>query len=382
MKKLLGVLLMAAPFMGLAQNKTNFEIRGKLDSIDVPMVYVVHMQGFKQVIDSAKVTNHSYNLKGYLEVGQQTVLMTYNMRTVKQIQPDGIALLFLSPGISTVTHIKKFHDIIISGSAGYNDYKALTSTAKPYEDKNQALKTKAYQLLKQKDTVAANDAYAGQYAFEQDFMDKVYGGFIKQHAKSSVAFFALQKLAGTGHSIDGQKLKPYFDMLPSNIKESEDGRQFNKRITDAITFNTKGAVGSQATDFTLLDTAGHAVKLSDYKGKYVLLDLWASWCSPCRADNPHLVAAYKQYHQNGFEILSVSLDTRSREKAWHNAISHDHLTAWAHVADLDHETNSVVALYGVSGIPQNFLIAPDGKIIARSLRDGDLEKQLSKILNN
>jgi peroxiredoxin len=197
-----------------------------------------------------------------------------------------------------------------------------------------------------------------------------------------VAFFALQKLAGTGHSIDGQKLKPYFDMLPSNIKESEDGQQFNKRITDAITFNTKGAIGSQATDFTLLDTAGHTVKLSDFKGKYVLLDLWASWCSPCRADNPHLVTAYKEYHQKGFEILSVSLDTRPREKAWHNAINHDHLTAWAHVADLDHEINSVVALYGVSGIPQNFLIAPDGKIVARSLRDGDLEKQLSKILNH
>jgi peroxiredoxin len=382
MKKLLGVLLMAAPFMGPAQNKPNFEIKGKLDSLDISMVYVVHSQGFKQIIDSAKVTNHTYNLKGYLEVGQQTVLMTYNMRTVKQIQPDGIVFMFLSPGTSTVTHTKKFHDITISGPAGYNDYKTLTATAKPYEDKNQALKIKAYELLKQKDTIAANNIYAEQYAFEQGFMDKIYGSFIKQHPKSPVAFFALQKLAGTGHSIDGQKLKPYFDMLPPNIKASEDGQQFNKRITDAITFNTKGAIGSLATDFTLLDIAGHAVKLSDFKGKYVLLDLWASWCSPCRADNPHLVAAYNTYHQKGFDILSVSLDTRQREKAWHNAINHDHLTAWAHVADLDHETNSVVTLYGVSGIPQNFLIAPDGKIIARSLRDGDLEKQLSKILNN
>jgi peroxiredoxin len=380
MKKILGVLLMAAPFMGLAQTKTNFEIRGKLDSINVPMVYVVHTQGSTRIIDSAQVNNHAYNLKGNIEVSQQAVLMTYNMNTSKEIHPDGLALLFLSPGTFNIIHGKTFHELTISGSAGYNDYKTLTAAAKPYEDKNQALKTKAYQLLTQKDTLAANDAYAKQYAFEQDFMDKVYGDFIKQHPKSPAAFFALQKLAGTSHSIDGQKLKPYFDMLPSNIKESADGQQFNKRITDAITF--KGAIGSQATDFTLLDTAGLAVKLSSYKGKYVLLDLWASWCSPCRADNPHLVAAYQAYHQKGFEILSVSLDTRQREKAWHNAISHDHLTAWAHVADLDHEINSVVALYGVSGIPQNFLIAPDGKIIAWSLRDGELEKQLRKIFNN
>lgn len=382
MKKLLWVLFMAAPFMVFAQKQTNFEIRGKLDSIDVPMVYIVHGQGYTRIIDSARVNNHSYNLKGYVQVGQQTMLMTYNMSTSKEFHADGLALIFLSPGKSIVRHGKEFRNVTVTGSAGYDDYKALTTIAKPYEQKNEVLKARTYQLLKQNDTLEANNTSAEQIVFEQRFMDKVYGSFIKQHPQSPAAFFALQKLAGTGHNVDGPKLKPYFDLLPESVKESEDGKLFEKKLKDAITFSTKGAIGTLATDFSLPDTAGHAVKLSDYKGKYLLVDLWASWCTPCRADNPHLVAAYKAYHQKGFEILSVSLDTRTREKAWRKAITHDHLESWAHVADLDHEINSVVTLYGVSGIPQNFLIGPDGKIIARSLRDGELEKQLSKIFNN
>ncbi|UOE52165.1 hypothetical protein MTO98_13855 [Mucilaginibacter sp. SMC90] len=221
MKKLLWVLFMAAPFMAFAQKQTNFEIRGKLDSIDVPMVYIVHGQGYTRIIDSARVNNHAYNLKGYVQVGQQTMLMTYNMSTSKEFHADGLALIFLSPGKSIVRHGKEFRNVTVTGSAGYSDYKALITIAKPYEQKNEALKTRTYQLLKQNDTLEANNTSAEQIVFEQRFMDNVYGSFIKQHPQSPAAFFALQKLAGTGHNVDGPKLKPYFDLLPESVKEAK-----------------------------------------------------------------------------------------------------------------------------------------------------------------
>lgn len=383
MKKLFIALLMSVPILARSQDNTNYEITGRLTDVDISMVYVLHSEGgFTQVIDSASVTNHLYSLKGHVSIGQQTFLMSYNYKTSKTIRPDGLVLMFLSPGKYAVTHTKTFQNITVSGSQGYDDYKALKAAAKPYEEKDQVLKVKINQLTKQLDTVAARDTAAEQYALEQSYKLNVYGRFIKLYPTSPAAFYALKEFGGTGHNIDGQLLKPYFDMLPEEIRNSADGKEFNKRINDAIIFDTKGAIGSVAQDFTLIDTAGKAVKLSDYKGKYILLDFWASWCTPCREDNPHLVTAYKQYHSKGFEILSVSLDTRSREKAWRTAIANDGLTAWKHVADLDHATNSVVTLYGIGGIPQNFLIAPDGSIIGRSLRGGDLEKKLKEILNN
>jgi peroxiredoxin len=383
MRKFFFAMLLALPGLTIAQSKVNYEIHGRLNDVDVARVYILHTQGsFTQIIDSAEVVNHMYDIKGYVEVGQQAILMTYNFKTTKNIKPEGLVPFFLSAGKFNITHTKIFHNITVSGSKGYDDYLALKTAAKTYDEKNQALKIKVSQLTQQRDTVNANDAYAQQYTLEQDYKTKVYGNFIKQHPESPAAFYALKELAGHEHSIDGQKLEPYFELLPPNIKESEDGKELSKRINDAITFDTKGAVGSIAQGFTLLDTAGVAVKLSDYKGKYVLLDFWASWCSPCRADNPHLVSAFKQFHDKGFTILSVSLDTKSREKAWLNAIDHDHLTGWTHVADLGHDINSVVTLYGISGIPQNFLIGPDGKIIGRSLRGGDLEKKLSDLLNH
>ena len=373
-------LLLAIPFFSHCQGNINYEITGRLMGVDAQMVYAVHSEGeLNQVIDSASVINHAYLLKGHVSVGQQTFLMTYNFKNSKTYHPDRMTLMFLCAGKYEVTHVNAFGNITVSGSRGYESYQLLKTEAKPYEEREQALQIKIAELTKKRDTVATKDATAQLYAFEQTYRKKIFGGFIKAHPTSEAAFYALKVLGGTGHSIDGQLLKPYFDMLPKHIREGVNGKEFGMRINDAITFDTKGAIGSVSQDFTLPDTVGKAIKLSDYKGKYVLLDIWASWCTPCREDNPHLVSAYKKYHGKGFEILSVSLDTRAREKAWRSAIVADHLGAWTHVADLDHQTNTVVALYGISGIPQNYLIAPDGKIIGRSLRGGELEKKLNEI---
>lgn len=380
MKNKLLWLLTFVPGIALAQN--NYQIKGTLKGDSIKRVYLMYMNGYTPVTDSAEVKSGTYTLAGHVDVGQRAYLFDYNSRALKMPRTNGIAILFLSPGNINISHGSAFIVLNISGTSANETYKALQATAKPFDDELQGLRIKMAELLKQKDTIAANDVYAKIYALDQDYKEKVYGSFIKKNPQSPVAYFALMQLAGIGHGLDGQKLKHYFDLLPQHVKNSEDGRNFAKRINDAITFNTNGAIGSTAQNFTLPDTSGKPVSLSAYKGKYVLVDFWASWCSPCRADNPHLVQAYKRFHSKGFDILSVSLDLQSRKQAWLTAIDHDGLTAWTHVADLDHDTNAAVKLYGVQGIPQNFLIDPNGKIIGRSLRGGDLEKKLAEVLNH
>lgn len=140
----------------------------------------------------------------------------------------------------------------------------------------------------------------------------------------------------------------------------------------------QAAVGSMAPDFTMTDTDGKPFTLSQLRGKYVLVDFWASWCAPCRGENPNVVAAYNKYKDKNFTILGVSLDDDKQK--WLQAIQSDHLT-WKHVSDLKGWQNAAVDLYGFDGIPYNVLLDPQGKIIATTLRENDLQAKLAEVLN-
>ena len=132
-----------------------------------------------------------------------------------------------------------------------------------------------------------------------------------------------------------------------------------------------------APDITMPDVNGTNLSLSSFKGKYVLVDFWASWCVPCRAENPNVVAAYNKYKSKNFTILGVSLD--KTKDAWVQAIKQDGLT-WNHISDLKFWNSEAVALYGFNGIPYNVLLDPTGKIIADNLRGGELETKLAEVL--
>ena len=138
-------------------------------------------------------------------------------------------------------------------------------------------------------------------------------------------------------------------------------------------------IGAKAPMFALPSSDGTIVSLSSFKGKYVLLDFWASWCAPCRGENPHVVAAYQKFKDKGFTVLGVSLD--NSKDAWMRAINDDHLT-WTQVSDLKGWSNAVALMYAVQSIPTNFLIDPNGQIVARDLRGDQLIEALTTILKN
>jgi peroxiredoxin len=162
--------------------------------------------------------------------------------------------------------------------------------------------------------------------------------------------------------------------MSEKLRLSYDGQSLYKLLNaDKIT-----AMGAPAPNFTQNDVNGKAVSLSDYKGKYVLVEFWASWCSPCRAESPNLLKQYAAFKDKGFEILGVSVD--SDKAKWLDAIKKDGLT-WPQISDLKGWDNEARKVYGISGVPANFLVNPEGKIIGSHLVGDALNKKLAELLN-
>jgi thiol-disulfide isomerase/thioredoxin len=150
-------------------------------------------------------------------------------------------------------------------------------------------------------------------------------------------------------------------------------------IQSTLNGTAQGWIGQSAPEFALPDPNGKEVKLSSFRGKYVLVDFWASWCRPCREENPNVVKAYQKYKDKNFTILGVSLDQPGKKDAWLKAVMQDGLV-WTQVSDLAYWNSPVVPLYRIESIPYNILVDPDGKIIAESLRGEDLEMKLAEVL--
>ena len=206
---------------------------------------------------------------------------------------------------------------------------------------------------------------------------------IEQHRLELYKNIVLNNLGKISTLIIAQKL-PMDEYIDTHLKLAKSLKPYSanpyvKQYIQNVEAQAKMRLGTVAPDIALPNTKGDTVRLSSLRGKYVLVDFWASWCRPCRMESPNLVEAYNAFHNKGFTIYSVSLD--NNRQAWLNAIQHDNLGQWYHVSDLKGWHSSAAALYGVNSIPSNFLLDPQGRIIAKNLRGPKLKEKLSQIFS-
>ncbi len=371
------LLLLFAPAFVFAQG--TFTIKGKLDTNPKKpaMIYLTYGSSSQKFVkDSVKTTNGTFEFKGPLKnIAQANLSMQWldGSAPAKKTLKDYFKFYIDEQPVSVILKTDTAANSTLKGSSLTADMQSYDAMKKAFQDKMTALRNGLPEAKKK----AGNDSLA-MLAYTQSTTELQEGQlqatqkFIYQHPASVASVFAINEWnMYNGFDIDSTK-KMFASLTPS-VKKSLAGTVLSERLAKI----EKRSIGRIAPLFTQNDVNDKPVKLEDFKGKYVLIDFWASWCGPCRRENPAVVAAYQKYKDKNFTILGVSLD--SEKEAWLKAIEKDQLT-WNHVSDLKGWKNEVAVQYVVEGIPQNFLLDPTGKIIATNLRGEDLAKKLEEAL--
>ncbi|MDF2433306.1 MAG: hypothetical protein JWP44_2937 [Mucilaginibacter sp.] len=371
-------MLFALPFMASAQQQDQFEIKGKVGKYNAPAkAYLIYQLGANKVTDTAFITNGNFNFKGnVLNPGGALIIMDPKGIGLDRLDSTADNLTFyVDKGQIAINSPDSVSKAQIIGSRINDDNKKLMAQLSPIIEKAKdlAAQRKAASPVERNSAEFQNVIIQKQKELqaEQKAALKI---FIASNPDSYLSLLALYSVGGP--SPDPTELDPLYNSLSERLKNTETAKVF-KNALDGLRVT---AIGATAPDFSQADVNGAPVKLSSFRGKYVLIDFWASWCGPCREENPNVVKAYNRYKEKNFTILGVSLDRPEGRDNWIAAIKSDGLS-WTQVSDLKFWNNAAAALYKVTAIPANFLIDPNGKIIARDLRGDDLENKLKQLFD-
>ena len=377
MKQFITMLFLLVSANGFAQK--GFTISGDVSKVkdQVAKVYLNYYADGKSTMDSAEVKDGKFSFTGtladpvmgslrakYQEVpgAKSMKAISYN-RDIKQV--------FLENSKIKIASVDSFANATIKGSKSHTAYVSWTDLTKEETAQSAALNKEYSEFYKKKDQAGMDriDAAFDKLTEQKNIKNKQY---LKDNASSPIAMFVLKQYAG--YDINADDVEPMFLALPEQLRASPAGKDMTEKLETA----KKTGVGKMAMDFTQNDTLGIPVSLSSFRGKYVLIDFWASWCGPCRQENPNVVKAFDAYNSKGFTVLGVSLDQPTAKDKWMKAIHDDKLT-WTQVSDLKYWKNDVAVQYGIQAIPQNFLIDPQGKIVGKNLRGEALNKKLEAL---
>jgi len=361
------MLLAIASVLSAFYLPVGFLIKGHIVGVNTGEVSITYPQANGEITDSVKITNGDFSFKGHLD---EPVLITLKLTGIKT------QLYFFgeNSNISILAKKDSLYKGAVTGSAVNDEwkkylagYKAVTTYAGTYYHKSDSVN----KLFAGKPDSAAK-AYLKEENKKLLALDmRFHTAFFSENPSSVICPYVLNTHFIPYFQFD--EARQLFAILTPAVKAS----YYGKQVQQSFDIEKRSGIGARP-DFTMADVNGKPIKLSSYRGKYVLVDFWASWCAPCRRENPNVLANYKKYHDKGFEVLGVSLD--SKKEPWVKAIEMDGLT-WTHVSDLKGWKNAAAEEFGVKVVPSNFLLDRDGRVVAKNVREKDLGNKLKSIFN-
>jgi peroxiredoxin len=366
MKKNVIVLsLIGLALLGNAQEKksispakSEYSVRGYIKGLQKPFVYIT----IRRKKDSVAVTDGRFSYKG--SVSEPTfVYISYD-------KPFGQIFYVENVPVEIKGDANALADVEITGGHTQKEWAVLERSTKELRAERRQLAKEFHKANDARDFAARSIVQDKQGKLEAK-INEFSKTFITKNPKSYVSLNEVRNLQYS-YPEYGEYAEIYGQLDPS-LKKTEVARD----IEGFLALFKRGAVGEKMADFSQNDPSGKSVSLSSFKGKYVLVDFWAAWCSPCREENPAVVKAYEKFSNKGFTILGISLDSDAEK--WKKAIEDDHLS-WTQVSDLKGWRNEVAGYFAVRSIPANYLLDPNGIIIAKNLRGADLENKLKELL--